>query len=109
MTNVKTGRAEYIPCLDYHKDIEYVCASSSLPLLAEIQWIEDNGYLDGGIADSIPYLEAKKNALKTVVVLTKPLGYLCQKQKPLLLKAMHLKYRKISSFIKGFRTSSSQL
>lgn len=101
VTNVKTGRAEYIPCLDYHKDIEYVCASSSLPLLAEIQWIEDNGYLDGGIADSIPYLEAKKNALKTVVVLTKPLGYLCQKQKPLLLKAMHLKYRKYPHLLKA--------
>ena len=34
VTNVETGKAEYHPCLDYHKDIEYICASSSLPMLA---------------------------------------------------------------------------
>lgn len=101
VTNVTSGRAEYIPCIDYHKDIEYICASSSLPLLAEIQWINHSGYLDGGIADSIPYLEAKKNALKTVVVLTKPAGYECKKQKSILLKAMHLKYRKYPHLLKS--------
>ncbi|MDE6241656.1 MAG: ThiF family adenylyltransferase [Anaeroplasmataceae bacterium] len=101
VTNVETGKAEYYPCLDYKKDIEYICASSSLPMLAEIQWINGKGYLDGGIADSIPYLEAKKNAKKCVVVMTKPEGYLCQKQNALLAKAIKLKYRKYPKLLKA--------
>ncbi|MDE7264233.1 MAG: ThiF family adenylyltransferase [Anaeroplasmataceae bacterium] len=100
VTNVETGRAEYYPCLDYHKDIEYICASSSLPMLSEIQWIQGKGYLDGGISDSIPFLEAKKNAKKCIIVLTKPRGYLCQKQNPLLFKAIQMKYRKYPKFLK---------
>ncbi len=101
VTNVETGKAEYHPCLDYTKDIEYICASSSLPMLAEIQTIDGNGYLDGGIADSVPYLEAKKNANKCLVVLTKPQGYLCQKQNPILAKAIKLKYRKYPKLLKA--------
>lgn len=101
LTNVETGKAEYYPCLDYKKDIEYICASSSLPMLAEIQWLNGKGYLDGGIADSIPYLEAKKNAKKCVIVMTKPKGYLCQKQNALLAKAIKLKYRKYPKLLKA--------
>ncbi|MDE6407237.1 MAG: ThiF family adenylyltransferase [Anaeroplasmataceae bacterium] len=101
VTNVETGKAEYYPCLDYRSDIEYICASSSLPMLAEIQWLKGQGYLDGGIADSIPYLEAKKNAKKCVVVMTKPKGYLCQKQNPILAKAIQLKYRKYPKLLKA--------
>ncbi|MDE7214097.1 MAG: ThiF family adenylyltransferase [Anaeroplasmataceae bacterium] len=101
VTNVETGKAEYLPCLDYKTDIEYICASSSLPMLAEIQWLDGKGYLDGGIADSIPYLEAKKNAKKCVVVMTKPKGYTCQKQNPILAKAIQLKYRKYPKLIKA--------
>lgn len=101
VTNIETGRAEYHPCLDYHKDIEYICASSSLPLLAQIQEIEGKKFLDGGIADSIPILEAQKNAKKCVVVLTKPKGYLCQKQNLILSKAIRLKYRKYPKMIKA--------
>ena len=101
VTNVETGKAEYLPCLDYKTDIEYICASSSLPMLAEIQWLNGKGYLDGGIADSIPYLEAKKNAKKCVVVMTKPKGYTCQKQNPILAKAIQLKYRKYPKLIKA--------
>ncbi|MDE7161739.1 MAG: ThiF family adenylyltransferase [Anaeroplasmataceae bacterium] len=108
VTNVETGKAEYYPCLDYQKDIEYICASSSLPMLAEIQWINGKGYLDGGIADSIPYLEAKKNAKKCVVVLTKHKGYLCHKQNPILSKAIQLKYRKYPKLIKTLEQRHTQ-
>ncbi|MDE7095401.1 MAG: ThiF family adenylyltransferase [Anaeroplasmataceae bacterium] len=101
VTNVETGKAEYLPCIDYKTDIEFICASSSLPMLAEIQWLNGKGYLDGGIADSIPFLEAKKNAKKCVVVMTKPKGYVCQKQNPILAKAIQLKYRKYPKLIKA--------
>ncbi|MDE5546097.1 MAG: ThiF family adenylyltransferase, partial [Anaeroplasmataceae bacterium] len=108
VTNVETGKAEYYPCLDYKTDIEYICASSSLPMLAEIQWLNGKGFLDGGIADSIPYFEAKKNAKKCVVVMTKPKGYLCHKQNPILAKAIRLKYRKYPKLIKALENRHNQ-
>ncbi|HRF70888.1 MAG TPA: patatin-like phospholipase family protein [Candidatus Pelethenecus sp.] len=100
MTNLETGKAEYHPIMDYRKEMDYICASASLPMLAQIQEIDGKKYMDGGIADSIPFLEAKKNAIKCVVVLTKPKGYLCEKQNPLLFKALQLKYRKYPNFLK---------
>ncbi len=100
VTNLETGKAEYHPIMDYRKEMDYICASASLPMLAQIQEIDGKKYMDGGIADSIPFLEAKKNAIKCVVVLTKPKGYLCEKQNPLLFKALQLKYRKYPNFLK---------
>ncbi len=92
VTNVQTGKAEYLLCEDVHRDIDMICASSSLPMLSEIQWINENGYLDGGLADPIPFQEAKKNAKKCVVVLTKTKGYTCTKQSSVLFNAMKVKY-----------------
>lgn len=101
VTNVETGTAEYHLCSDFHKDIDYVCASSSLPMLAEIQQLDGKGYLDGGLADPIPYVEAKKNARRCVVISTKPEGYLCVKQNSLLLRAMKLKYHKYPKLLRA--------
>lgn len=101
VTNVETGMAEYHICKDFHKDTAYVCASSSLPMLAEIQVLEGKGYLDGGLADPIPYAEAKKNARRCVVISTKPEGYLCSKQNSLLLKAMKIKYHKYPKLLRA--------
>lgn len=100
VTNVETGKAEYHLCLDYHKDIEYVCASSSLPLLSEIQTIDGKSYLDGGLSDAIPFQEAKKNASKCVVVLTKPAHYQSTKQNAVLLRAMKIKYHRYPNLLK---------
>lgn len=103
VTNVETGSAEYLKCEDYYIHTEYVCASSSLPLLSEIQFIDEKGYLDGGIVDSIPFEEARKNAAKCVVVLTKPAGYVCKKQNAILLQAMKLKYKKYPKFLQAIQ------
>lgn len=100
VTNIETGKAEYHECLDYHKDIDYVCASSSLPMLAEIQSLDGKGYLDGGVSDPIPIFEAKKNAAKCVVIMTKPKGYTCQKTNSILLQAMKLKYHRYPKLMK---------
>ena len=97
---METGKAEYHLCLDYHKDIEYVCASSSLPLLSESQTIDGKSYLDGGLSDAIPFQEAKKNASKCVVVLTKPAHYQSTKQNAVLLRAMKIKYHRYPNLLK---------
>lgn len=42
------------------KDTCYVRASSSLPLMSRTVWIHKKPYLDGGITDSIPIMEAQR-------------------------------------------------
>lgn len=98
VTNMKTGEAEYIKLKDMDKDIIYVRASSSLPLLSRIVKVDGKEYLDGGISDSIPVEKAIKDGNeKNVVVLTQPNGY--RKEKNKLLPVMKIKYKKYPSFI----------
>lgn len=98
VTNMKTGEAEYIKLKDMDKDIIYVRASSSLPLLSRIVKVDGKEYLDGGIADSIPIEKAIKDGNeKNVVVLTQPNGY--RKEKNKLLPIMKIKYKKYPNFI----------
>lgn len=92
VTNVLTGEAEYLQIGDLRQDIRKVRASSSLPLLAQIVWIDGKPYMDGAIADSIPLAHSQEagNA-KNVVILTRELGY--QKKKTSALPLAKLRYR----------------
>ena len=76
VTNVDTGRAEYINTGDMHKGIAYLRASSSLPVVARIVGVRGRRYLDGGIADSIPIEASMAHGFeRNIVVLTRPTGY----------------------------------
>lgn len=98
VTNMNTGKAEYIKLKDMDKDLIYVRASSSLPLLSRIVKVGDKEYLDGGIADSIPIKRAMEDGnKKNVVVLTQPKEY--RKSKNKLLPVMKIKYKKYPNFV----------
>lgn len=76
VTNVRTGQAEYLPADRDDRTWQQLRASCALPLL--FPEIELNGekYLDGGVADSIPYLKALEMGCdKVIVVLTRPRSY----------------------------------
>lgn len=99
VTNVETGKAEYIKINDMKKDIIYVRASSSLPLLSRIVKVDGKKYLDGGIADSIPVKHAfDTGAEKGVVILTQHKEY--RKEKSSAAKLVKLKYFKYPEFVK---------
>ncbi|MBR6758387.1 MAG: patatin family protein [Bacteroidaceae bacterium] len=56
--------------------IEIVKASSSLPFVCPISYVDGHPMLDGGIADSIPLLRARQQGYdNNVVVLTRNRGY----------------------------------
>ncbi len=56
--------------------IEIVKASSSLPFVCPISYVDGKPMLDGGIADSIPLLRAREQGYNNnVVVLTRNKGY----------------------------------
>lgn len=93
VTNIETGKAEYIRLRDMHKDIVAVQASASLPLVAKNVEINGQYYLDGGIADSIPIQKSILSGnRKNIVVLTKEVGY---RRKPSShLGLVRMRYRK---------------
>ncbi len=99
-TNVDTGEAEYLQVKDMRTEMNYVRASSSLPLVSRIVRIKGKRYLDGGIADSIPVRRALEDGLKkVVVVLTREDGY--TKKKSSTLPILSLRYRHEPAFIEA--------
>lgn len=76
VTNVDTGKAEYVRIDNVFEQMEYLRASSAMPFLSEIIEIDDKKYLDGGIADSIPVEKARSMDFdKIILVLTRDVNY----------------------------------
>ncbi|MEG0022338.1 MAG: patatin family protein [Bacilli bacterium] len=99
MTNCKTGKAEYPIINDMFLDIDYIKASSSLPLVSKMVNINNNYYLDGGISDSIPVKESIRLGYnKNVVILTQPLDYVKKPTKTLSL--IKSRYKQFPGLIK---------
>jgi predicted patatin/cPLA2 family phospholipase len=99
-TNCRTGEPEYLKIEDMRKevDMDKVWASCSLPLLSKNVHIENEEYLDGGVADSIPVVKAIKDGNKKVVlILTRDINY--RKKPNKLISVIKLKYRKYPKFV----------
>lgn len=82
-TSCKSGKACYFD--EKHNPtriIDIIKASSSLPFVSPISYVDGEPMLDGGIADSIPLLRAQSQGFtNNVVVLTRNKGYR-KSQKP---------------------------
>ena len=76
-TNCLTGEANYFEeKKDKKRVIDIVKASSSLPFVSPVTYVDNLPMLDGGIVDSIPLEQAMKEGFKkNVVILTRPKGY----------------------------------
>ncbi len=77
VTNCLTGQAEYLQEKSNRTRLMRICrASSSIPVLSPMVFIDGIPYLDGGVADSIPLLHAMQQGFrKNVLVLTRNRGY----------------------------------
>lgn len=97
VTNIETGKAEYIKLENVFEQMEVLRATSAMPFVSKI--VEWNGkkYLDGGIADSIPIEKCQELGFdKIIVVLTRPLSYRKKKTK---IPFMKLAYRNYPNLI----------
>lgn len=76
-TNCQTGQACYLSEeRDPHRLLDIAMASSSLPYVCPIVWVDGEPMLDGGIIDSIPVERAIRTGHPfNVVVLTRNKGY----------------------------------
>ena len=97
VTNIQTGKAEYLRVRDMKRDIDMIRASASLPLVSRNVKINGNYYLDGGLSDSIPLQKSILDGhVKNVVVMTKEVGYRRKPSEHLaLIKLRYLKYPKV--------------
>ena len=99
-TNCLTGKAEYFEEKhDPSRIMDIVRASSSLPFVSKITYVDGVPMLDGGIADSIPVEYAMSQGYaKLVVVLTRNRGY---RKKEGQMRAARLFYRKYPALQKA--------
>lgn len=97
VTNIETGKAEYLPVDECREGIQKIRASASLPLVSRNVPIGDKLYLDGGCADSIPIARSIMDGNeKNVVILTKEVGYVRKPATKIgLLKLRYRKYPKV--------------
>ena len=97
VTNVETGQAEYIEINDAYKGMEYLRASGSMPFVSNLVKINGNKYLDGAIADPIPFKKALDMGYEKIIVIqTRPADY--TKTKSWL--PFGLVYKKYPEFVK---------
>ncbi len=76
VTNIRTGKAEYLPVTANDPTWKVLQATCALPLMFHPIQIGDEFYADGGVADSIPYEKALEDGCdKVIVVLTRERDY----------------------------------
>ena len=102
VTNIETGKAEYIK-LDDLKDrnnLEILRASGSMPFVSKPVIVNNKKYLDGGIADSIPIDKIMSMGFdRVIVVLTRPISYRKKKTNQKFPKIYYRKYPKFAETI----------
>ena len=97
VTNVETGKAEYIKITDAKRSLEALRASGSMPFVSKFVEFEGSNYLDGAISDPIPIQKALEDGYeKIIVVLTRHASY--SKSKERLPYSLY--YRKYPNLVK---------
>lgn len=93
VTNVDTGAAEYIRLTHVMDQMDVIRASASMPFVSRPVNIGGKRYLDGGVADSIPFRAAERLGFDRVaVVLTRDAGYVKKAMDPKLIQTWYKKY-----------------
>lgn len=93
-TNCLTGKAEYFEeKSDSRRVMDIVRASSSLPYVSKITYVDGVPMLDGGIADPIPVEYAQGQGYdRMVVILTRNRGYRKNEKQMPVPKIIYRKY-----------------
>lgn len=117
-TDVETGECviKELPEMN-HETLDWLCASSSMPIVSRPVELDGRKLLDGGIVNSIPLKEFQEMGYeRNLVILTQPLGYFKKRTKlmplfylfchktPKIIKAMgrrHLMYNNQLEYIKN--------
>lgn len=93
-TNVETGQPEYIHMEDM-REIDYLRASASMPIVSQIVEVGGKKLLDGGVSDSVPVKAFREMGYnRCVLVLTRQKGYRKKASDPRLIRHLYKMYPK---------------
>lgn len=97
VTNIETGKPEYIQIHSVFDQTDTLRASGSMPMVSKPVKIDANQYLDGGISDSIPFEWLSSQGYdKLIVVLTRDMNYRKTPMSPALVKMYSRKFPKVA-------------
>ena len=98
VTNLDTGRAEYLPVPRHDAHFLLLQATCAIPIMFPVIHLGDSSYLDGGCADAIPWRHALEMGCdRLVVVLTREREY---RRKPdSMLPLIRRRFRKYPRFV----------
>lgn len=100
VTNINTGKAEYFKIENPLKSVEVLRATSALPFVSKIIKLNNQYYLDGDIADSIPLLKAQELGFKKIIlILVHPLNYIKSTLSIQMEKSIKTKFKKYPKLI----------
>ena len=93
VTNVHSGRVEYIEVKSVLKQMEVLRAASAMPFVSQMVELDGQLYLDGGLSDSIPLKKCQADGYERIIVVeTRPKGYRKSKSSSLPAKLFYSKY-----------------
>lgn len=104
VTNCITGKQEFFERHTYKELVEVLTASSTLPILSKLAYIDGIPYIDGGVSNAIPFKKAQTTGYKKIVIiLTRPKGY-HSKRNIMLNQIFKIYYRKYPNLVKKLCT-----
>ena len=107
VTNLNTGRADYLPVPRLDKQSVVIQASCAMPLMFPIYELDGQPYLDGGIGDAIPWRRAlDKGCGRVVVVLTRPREF-CRKPDR-IMPLIRRRYRDYPVFVEAMASRAER-
>ena len=103
-TDLATGKAVFYNCTDGgEKDMLWMRASASMPLVSHPVQVDGYMLLDGGVAEAVPYRFMESIGCdRNVMILTQPKGY--RKKKGTLTFIFPLLFRGYSAFVEAMQT-----
>lgn len=107
VTNIETSEIEFLDIMPKATRTKTLIATCALPLLFPIVKINGKSYMDGGIADSVPYRQAFRDGCdRLMIVLTREAGY--RKDFEKTLKLACVRYRKYPKFCDAMMTRAER-
>lgn len=98
VTNLNTGKADYLEVPRNDKQSVVLQATCAMPLMFPVYHLNDQPYLDGGVADGIPWQRAfDKGCDRVIVVLTRPRSYVRKPDK--MMKLIRKNYKDYPNFV----------
>lgn len=103
VTNLNTGAAAYMEVPRRERVPKLLQATCAMPLLFPIYELDGQPYLDGGVADSIPWRRALDQGCdRVLVVLTRPRDYVRKPDK--LMPMIRRTYKRYPNFVSAMES-----